>query len=599
MLSWIQYLKQGLSRELPDDQYQKNIKYGRLRDNIKYLFPSIIKRWKLGVISAIVLVITSLLTYPQPMINKYLIDDVLLKKNVDMVIPVVVLMAIIWLGSYLLNMLKSYYQMRFSQEVILDLQEKLIKKVLALPKIFFDTNRTGYLMSRIRGDVNGVNWFISGTIVQLFLSAMRFIGGVGFLFYLEWRLAIPIMISLPIPFLLIKFFAKRSYIMSHHSSELNARSNANLQEVVSSVSLIKSFANETKALKNVISMFRKKVEIGYEQQSIGFLSSAVNQLMPTIAKLFIMLFGAYWVISGEWELGSLIAFQSYLMYVYGPVNQLSSSINALQSARATLDRLASMFELTSEDNTDTGKKISRLDGSIRFENVTFFYEVNNPVLNNISFEIKPKEHWALIGSSGIGKTTLISLILKFYKPLEGNIYFDGIDSSELNVRSLRERIGYVSQRTNLQSGSIMENLKYGNADASDEDVIKATKIVEIHDFIEELPNKYETVIEEDADNLSEGQKQRIAIARALVRNPDILILDEPTSSLDNITEKSIYQSLPSSVKDKTSITIAHKLHTIKSADKIMLIRKDKPPLIGSHEELKNEIDYKNIFEDIK
>lgn len=597
MFTWFEYLKKGLSRELPPDEYNKNVKYGRLRDNIKYLFPFIKRRWKLGAISIAVLIISSLLQYPQPMITKFLIDDVLIKKQIDLVIPVVALLAAIGIGQYLSGMFKSYYQMRFSQEVILDIQEKLVNKVLSLPKMFFDKNRSGYLMSRIRGDVQGANWFLSGTLVNLFMAAMRFAGGVFFLFYLEWRLALPIMMSLPLPFFTIRYFSKRSYIMSHHSNEMNAQSNATLQETVSSVSLIKSFANEAKALKKLIGMFRKNVEIGYEQQSVGFLSNMINQLLPTVAKLFVILFGAYWVIDGQWEIGTLIAFQAYLMYVYGPVNQLSQSINSLQSARATLDRLATMFELDPEENVDKGIKISKLSGKIKFENVTFFYEKNNPVLENISFSVNPGENWALIGSSGIGKTTLISLILRFYKPLEGNIYFDEQDVKDLNVRSLRQRIGYVSQKSMLQSGTIMENLKYGNPGASDEDVIVAAKIADIHDFIDQMPDKYESKVEEEAENISEGQKQRLAIARALVRNPDILILDEPTSSLDNITEKTIYQSLPNSIKGKTTITIAHRLSTIRSSDKIMLLRKDKPPLIGSHVDLINNPDYIAFFED--
>lgn len=591
MLSWVEYLKKGLSRNLPEDHYNKETKYGRLRDNFKYIFPSVKKEWKLGIISISILIFASLLQYPQPMITKYLIDEVLVKKQIELVIPVVILLAVISLGQYVSGMMKSYYQMRFSQEVILDIQEKLIKKVLSLPKLFFDKNKSGYLMSRIRGDVRGANWFLSGTAVNLFMSSMKFIGGVFFLFYLDWRLALPILLSLPIPFLTIRFFSKRSYIMSHHNNEINAQSNAVLQETVSSVSLIKSFANETKALKNLIGIFRKKVEIGYENQSVGFLSNMINQLLPMVAKLLVTLFGAYWIIDGQWEIGTLIAYQAYLMYVYGPVNQLSNSINSLQSARATLDRMATMFELDPEENIDTGIKIENINGDIKFDKVTFYYEKNNPVLNNLSFEIKKGENWAIIGSSGVGKSTLINLILRFYKTLEGNIYIDNYNLNEINIRTYRRKIGYVSQKHYIQSGSIKDNLKYGNKEASEDDIIKACKIAEIHNFIMELPDGYDSNIEENAENLSEGQKQRISIARALVSNPDLLIFDEPTSSLDNKTERSIYQSLPESIRGKTTITIAHRISTIKSANKILLLRKDKPPVIGTYSEIKKHPDF--------
>ncbi len=598
MRLWYKYLKQGLSRKLPVDKFNEESNYGRLRDNIKLLFPPIKKHWKAGLISMFVLVLSSVLTYPLPMINKYFIDDVLLKKRIDLVVPVVLLLTGIGLASYLTGVLKGFYNQRFTQEVILDLQKTMIDKVLSLPKFFFDKNRSGYLMSRISGDVHGVNWFLSGPMVQMFLQAMKFIGGVYFLIFLEWRLAIPVILTLPIPFFAMRYFAKRSYIMSHYTSEMNAKTNASLHETVNTVSLIKSFANEKKASKSLFRMLRKKVNIGYEQNSMNSLSSLINQLMPQVAKFAVMLFGAYWVISGEWQLGSLIAFQSYLSYVYGPVNQLSSSMNQLQTARATMDRVATILGMDSEENTDSGDEITKLTGSIEFDNVSFGYDKKKPVLSNLSFNIKAGEQWAVIGPSGIGKTTLISLLLKFYSTDSGDILFDDKSCKDINVRSLRRRLGYVAQSTSLQTGTILKNLKYGNPGASVEDIVKAAKIAGIHEFIEELPEKYNTHIEEGGANLSEGQKQRLSIARALVLNPDIYILDEPTASVDNLTEQSIYKALPETIKNKTTITIAHRLNTIKSAEKILFLRKNKIPLIGSHNELKGDDDYMEFFETI-
>jgi ABC-type bacteriocin/lantibiotic exporter with double-glycine peptidase domain len=595
MQTWLSYLKRGLSRKLPKDKYYHEENYGRLRDNIKYLFPSVKKHWKAGLLSFVSIAITSLLAYPLPMINKYLIDDVLIPKKLNLIIPVVLVIVSIQIGEYLFGLLKNYYQMRFSQEVILDIQNKLVEKVLSLPKYFFDTNRSGYLMSRINRDVQGVSFFISGTLVRLLMSFIKFIGGVGFLFYLDWRLALPIVLSLPLPFFSIRFFSRRSYIMSHHVSELNANSNAVLQETVSSVSLIKSFANEVRALKNISTIFKKRVDISYENQIVGFLSSSINQFFPSIAKLMVLIFGAYWVVDGQWELGTLLAYLSYLMYVYGPVNQLSSSINSLQSSRATLDRLATMFQLDSEINYDKGKEIDKLNGNIIFENVTFYYETDKPVINDLTFEIRSGDHIAIVGESGVGKTTLISLILRFYLPVRGNIHFDNIPVSEMNIKALRKRIGYVSQRIALESGTIMENLKYGNETATDQEIKEACKIANIHNYIETLDKKYNTALAEGGENLSEGQKQRIAIARALIKKPDILILDEPTSSLDNITEKSIYDILPEILKGKTVITIAHKLSTIKSSNKIILLRKNKKALIGNFRELEAEKDFIDLF----
>ena len=598
MITWLRYLKSGLSRKLPTDHFNKKVEYTKLRYNLKYIYPSIIEHWKPGVINLVLTLLTSLLAFPLPIISKYFIDDVLQKKKLELVFPVIGLMVLISVMTYLFGLLKQFYSMRFTQEVILHLQTRLMTKILALPKFFFDKNRSGYLMSRITNDVGGVNWFISGTVVNLFIQGIRFVGGLGFLFFLEWRLALPVLFTLPFPLIVTKYFAKRSYIMSHYNSELTAETHASLQETVATVPLIKAFATEKRSLEILVGMLKKKIDFGYEQNSIGNLNSTINSILPSITKLAVLVFGAIWVIKGEWELGSLFAFQAYLGYVYGPVNSLSGSINSLQSARATLERLASIFEMDSEENVEEGKKVKRLNGAIEFRNISFAYESSKPVLTDLSFKINPGENCAVIGSSGVGKTTLVSLILRFYKPHQGNIYYDNIVSNEYNVRALRRRFGYVAQSTSLQMGTIMDILKYGNQNATDNEVKKATRIAEIADFIENLPEKYNTVIEENGSNLSEGQKQRLSIARALVRNPDVLILDEPTSAIDNVTENSIIKALPESVKNKTTITIAHRLNTIKSADKIIFLRKNKPALIGTQSELMNHTDYQEFYEEL-
>jgi ABC-type bacteriocin/lantibiotic exporter with double-glycine peptidase domain len=553
------------------------------------------KNWKTGLTGGIVMLLASVLTYPQPMIARFLIDDVLMQKKLDLVLPVVLLLALIGAASFVFGMLRQFYTARFSQEVILDLQEKLMQKVLSLPKLFFDKNRSGYLMSRVLNDVQGVNWFISGTVTQLITEIIKFIGGLCFLFYLDWRIAAVITATLPLPFLTTRFFARRNYVLSHYCSELYVKTSAVFTEAFSSVPLIKAFAAEQRTLGKLTEQLRKRIAMNYEQVSISSLSQAVNRLTPVIARLLVLIAGSFLVIDGQWQIGTLVAFLAYLNYVYSPVTNLSSNVCQLETARATLDRIASLFEMLSEDNTDEGLPAVKFKGEIEFKNVSFAYDAANPVLSDISFKIDPGEHWVVTGSSGIGKTTLISLILRFYKPQKGEIFFDDAASSEFNVRSLRQRFGYVSQSTCLQSGSVMENLKYGNPEASENDVVKAAKTADIHDFIKSLPEKYDTVIEENAVNFSEGQKQRLSIARALVKNPDILILDEPASALDSATEKSIYEALPESVRNKTTITITHHLNTVSSSDKIIFLRKNKPPLIGSREDLSRHREFKDFF----
>ncbi len=290
-------------------------------------------------------------------------------------------------------------------------------------------------------------------------------------------------------------------------------------------------------------------------------------------------------------MGSLLAFQPYLGFVFGPAHFLATANLQLQDARAALERVSAFFNIVSEENLDTGKPVEYLRGDIEFRNVSFSYNAREPVLKNVSFSVNPGEHVAIVGPSGIGKTTLLSLILRFYKLTAGDILFDGQSASELEVGSLRRRIGYVSERTLLLRGSIMENLRYGNAEASKEEVIRAARVAGIHDFICSLPAGYESEISEAGVNLSEGQKQRLSIVRALVKNPDILVLDEPTSALESLTEKSVFNSLFTLVRDKTPFMVACRAFTIKESDRILLVNKHRLIAIGTHSSLLKTNDY--------
>jgi ABC-type multidrug transport system fused ATPase/permease subunit len=297
------------------------------------------------------------------------------------------------------------------------------------------------------------------------------------------------------------------------------------------------------------------------------------------------------VIKGHWSLGSLLAFQAYLGYVFGPAQFLATANLQLQNARAALERVSALYNLVPEENMGTGKIVERLAGEIDFKNVSFSYDGRERVIDDVSFSIRQGERVAIVGPSGVGKTTLVSLILRFYKPTSGEITFDGRPASDYEVGSLRRRIGYVAQSTLLLSGTIMENLLYGNPEASKEQIFRVARATGIHEFICSLPAGYETEIGEKGVNLSEGQKQRLSIARALVKDPDILVLDEPTSALDSMAEKSIFRSLPALVRDKTLFVVAHRLSTIKDSDRIFLLNESRLVAVGTHRSLLESNDY--------
>ncbi|NIO49815.1 MAG: ATP-binding cassette domain-containing protein [Candidatus Aminicenantes bacterium] len=591
MRNWFSYLKRGLSRKLPEDRLAAKEGYSGFKANLQNLSPFVRRHWWKGLLGAGLVIFTSLLGFPQPLIMRYVVDNVILDRQLGLLIGAILLLMAIFLAEHLANLLQKYYFTRFEQGVTLDIQKDLLDHTLSLPKSFFDDSQTGYLMSRLSSDVEGLRWFFSSTIVHIFSNTIRCIGGLGLLFYLEWRLAAGVVVILPFIALSVRYFSGKMRILSHQSIEKQAMVSSEFQESLSSVSLIKAFSSEARTIGRLMSGLKGSFQISLEQSTVGSVANFLINSMPAVARGVALALGAYWVIMGQWTLGSLLAFQAYLGYVFGPAQFLASANLELQNARAALERVSALFDIVPEEKIGVGKTIDRLKGEIEFKNVSFSYDDRDPVLEDVSFRIRPGEHVAIVGPSGVGKTTVMSLILRFYRPASGEIYFDGRPASDYEVSSLRRRIGYVSQSTLLLSGTIMENLRYGNPEASKEQVIRASKASGIHEFINSLPGGYETEIGEKGVNLSEGQKQRLSIARALVKNPDILVLDEPTAALDSMTEKSIFRTLPSLVRGKTLFVAAHRLSTIRDSDCILLLNENRLIDVGKHQSLLETNEY--------
>ncbi len=543
------------------------------------------------MLGAGLIIFTSLLGFPQPLIMRYVVDDVILDRQMGLLIGAVLLLMGIFLAEHLANLFQKYYFARFEREVTLDIQKDLLDHTLSLPKSFFDDNQTGYLMSRLSSDVEGLRWFFSSTIVHIFSNTIRCIGGLGLLFYLEWRLAVGVLVILPFVAISVRYFSGKVYALSHQSMEKQAMVSSDFQESLSSVSLIKAFSSEARTIGRLMSGLRGTFQISMEQSTVSSVANFIINSTPAVARGVVLALGAYFVINNQWTLGSLLAFLAYLGYVFGPAQYLASANLELQNARASLERVSALFDIVPEEKIGVGKTVDKLKGEIEFKNVSFSYDDREPVLEDVSFRINAGKHVAIVGPSGVGKTTLMSLILRFYKPVSGEIYFDGNPATDYEVGSLRRRIGYVSQSTLLLSGTIMDNLRYGNPEANEKKVRQATKAAGIHEFIQSLPEGYKTEIGEKGVNLSEGQKQRLSIARALVKNPDILVLDEPTAALDSETEKSIFSSLPSLVRDKTLFVAAHRLSTIKDSDSILLLNENRLIAVGTHKSLLETNEY--------
>ena len=590
-ISWLTYLRAGFSRKMPKDRIGGKKGCADLKTSLNNLLPFVGRHYRQGLIGILLIMITSLLGFPQPLIMRYLVDDVILDRQLGLLAAAILLLVGISLAEKLAGVAQKFYFAHFEQEVSLDIQQDLFGHVLRLPKAFFDDNQTGYLMSRLSSDVEGLRWLFSNTVVYMISNILRFLGGMMLLLYLEWRLAIGVLVILPILILCVRFFARKIHVLSHQDMEQRATVSCHLQESLSSVSLIKAFSSEARTVDNLVSRLRGAFQIALEQTAVNSSANVAIASMPGLARVMVFGLGAYWVIQGYWSLGSLLAFIAYLGYVFGPAQFLATANLELQNARAALERVSALYDILPEENLGTGSIVERLAGKIEFTNVSFSYDDREPVLQDISFSVHPGERVAIVGPSGVGKTTLLSLILRFYRPTAGEIYFDGLPAPDYETGSLRKRLGYVSQSALLLSGTIIENLYYGNSEASEEEVYLAAKVAGIHDFINSLPEGYETKIGERGVNLSEGQKQRLALARALVKDPDILILDEPTAALDSQTENAIFQSLPSLFRDKTLFVVAHRLATIMDSDRIFLLDQTRLIAIGTHRSLLETNDY--------
>jgi ABC-type bacteriocin/lantibiotic exporter with double-glycine peptidase domain len=593
MKSWLLYLKHGLARTRSQDRFASSATSTErtVGELCRRFIPFLVKFKKPFLFGMGLVFLTAAASLPLPLVGRFLIDDVIMNRRLPLLVWTLLVMIVLAAVGRLLDLYQQYYFDRLNKEVVLDIQSDLLDRVFHYSKKFFDRIRIGYLMNRLEEDIHGMGWFFSSAMAGVIENIFRFLGGLIFLLYLDWRLTIIVGVILPGVVIVVRYFSEKLRTLSNENMETQAIITGNFQESLSSITLIKAFTAEGKTLRQLRGTLRNAMNIAIEQSTVNALANMAITSLPGIARAAVLFIGAYWVIIGHWSLGSLFAYQAYLAYVFEPAESLATANLEMHGALASANRIANLFDLVPEENRAQGTIIQRLNGDIEFKQVCFSYAADAPILSDISFSIRAGECIAVAGASGVGKTTLISLILRLYIPTGGEIIFDGQPASFYEVGSLRERIGYVPQQNWLLAGTILDNILYGNPAAGASEAISAAKNACIHDFILTLPEGYQTAVGERGVTLSEGQRQRICIARAFVKEPDIILMDEPTSALDGRTGKSLLLSLPLLLKGKTVFIISNHLGLLTGVDRVFLLRGNRLEAIGTHEELMSQNPY--------
>ncbi len=580
--------------------------------------------WKTGLAALILSLIATALSSLLPLSGKVLIDFVVLKKNLhgmghylrilgvyNLFDPVrhapealtLVVMAVLTVGAAagIAGIIQKYLALRFQQEMTFTIQTALFDHLLRFPVPFFKKQRTGYLMSRVSDDIYVLQLFFSESITQVFARAFYFFFGMLIVFAISVKLSLILAAALPLYLLINYFFGARIRDVSLQERETSARVSSDIQEVLSGVETIKAYTAEEREAQKVSRGMRAVIHKRIKGMFLSLLSnySAAGSLFA--ANLVIMWAGIHEVLQGRLTIGDYVAFTSYAVLLSGALNSILTFHIMAQPAFASMERLMELFNLIPEfrDAKKAAQTVPTpgdIEGKIIFDNVSFWYEEGRPVLRNVTFSAEPGEIIALAGRTGAGKTSLVNLLLKFQTPQQGGIYLDGRDIRGIPPEWLRGKIGVVSQEVFLFDDTIEKNIKYGSPLASMEDVMHAARLAHIHDDIEALPGGYETEVGERGIRLSAGQRQRISIARAFLRNPAILILDEPTSSLDPATEALVKDSVNKLADSRTTFIVAHRLSMIDMADKILVINEGEVIETGTHEELINKGGfYKSLY----
>lgn len=539
----------------------------------------------LAILSAIISVS---LTLYIPVLTGNAIDNIIDKGNVNFenVLQIIIYIAVGVAGVAIFQWTMTYFTNVISYKTVRDLRRDVFCKFNDVPLSYIDTHSHGDLISRVINDVDAVGDGLSQMFLQLFSGIVTILGTMVFMFIIDWRIALAVIILTPLSLFVAAFIGKMTHNRFARQQQLQGDISSYVEEYVGNQRIVKAFSYEDRAFENFEKYNQELYTVGFKAQFAGALANPSTRFVNAMVYAAVGIFGAITAIAGTLSVGQLSCFLTYANQYTKPFNEVTGVLTQLQTAIAAAGRVFDVLDAEDEpEDKPDSIKVENCKGNVKIENVNFSYVKDKPLITNFSLDVKSGSHIAIVGPTGCGKTTFINLLMRFYDTDSGKISVDGVDIKDMERDELRKLYGMVLQDSWLFCGTIMENLKYGNPNATDEEVIEAAKAAYAHSFIRRMPDGYDTMISEGGGNLSQGQKQLLCIARAMLSNPTMLILDEATSSIDTLTEIRVQKAFAKIMQGRTSFVVAHRLSTIKESDAILVMRDGNIIEQGTHEEL--------------
>ncbi|MBM7583855.1 ATP-binding cassette subfamily B protein [Bacillus pakistanensis] len=563
--------------------------------NAKNWWGTILRLWsylssnkKYLLLVLLMVMLSSAFSLLGPFLVGMAIDDFIVSSDPAGFIPLLIGLGLLYFLNSAAIWFQNYWMIGIAQSTVYKLRNELFQHFHKIPISFFDRKQSGELMSRVTNDIENVSTTLNSSLIQIFSSLLILSGTICVMFWLSPLLTFITMLIIPIMFSGMKWITNRTGKLFKQTQSNLGMLNGYIEEIVSGQKIVKTFSQENRVTSEFLEKNNNLKATAYWAQTYsGFIPKLMN-VLNNLSFAVIALVGGLFVLNGDITVGVIVIFTEYARQFTRPLNDLANQFNTLLSAVAGAERVFEILDETVEKDSNRAIDIQEVKGDIEFKNVSFSYDQKTPTLENISFKANRGDTIALVGPTGAGKTTIMNIIARFYHYNCGEVYIDDKEITSIKKESLRRQMGFVLQDPFLFQGTILENIRYGRLDASDQEVEEAAKMANAYSFIINLPNGFDTVLDHDGSGISQGQKQLLSIARAILSRPAILLLDEATSSIDTVTEIKIQQALEKLMKGRTCFVIAHRLNTIQNADQILVLKQGEIIEKGTHDSLLKE-----------